>query len=43
MTAGGVQTDLDQFEEPTAEPDAPGPGGAGTTPQGGTPGQTPQT
>ncbi len=43
VTAGGVQTDLDQFEEPTAEPDAPEPGGAGTTPQGGTPGQTPQT
>ena len=43
VTAGGVQTDLDQFEEPTAEPDAPEPGGAGNTPQGGTPGQTPQT
>ena len=42
-TAGVAQSDinadLDQFEEPTAEPEAPAPGQAGTTPPGGTPGQ----
>ena len=34
-----IQADLDQFEEPTAEPNAPAPGQPGTTPPGGTPGQ----
>ena len=43
VTAGGLQSDLDQFSEPTADPDAPEPGAPGTGPQGGTPGQTPQT
>ena len=42
-TAGVAQSDinadLDQFEEPTAEPEAPAPGQPGTTPPGGTPGQ----
>jgi len=37
VTQSGISSDLDQFEEPTAEPDAPEPGGA----QPGQPGQTP--
>ena len=43
VTQSGISSDLDQFEEPTAEPDSPEPGGVqpgqpGTTPggQGGT-------
>ena len=44
VTQSGITSDLDQFEEPTAEPESPEPGGAqpgqpGTTPGGG--GQTP--
>ena len=40
VTQAGVTSDLDQFEEPTAEPEAPepgqpGPGAPGTTPGGG--------
>ena len=40
VTQAGVTSDLDQFEEPTADPEAPGPGTAppgtpGTTPGGG--------
>ena len=42
-TAGGAHSDRHadwaQVEEPTAEPEAPAPGQAGTTPPGGTPGQ----
>ena len=49
VTQSGISSDLDQFEEPTAEPEAPAPGqpapGApGTTPggaAGGTGGGTP--
>ena len=37
VTQAGISADLDQFEEPTAEPDAPEPG----SPQPGQPGQTP--
>jgi hypothetical protein len=37
VTQSGISSDLDQFEEPTADPDAPEPGGA----QPGQPGQTP--
>jgi len=37
ITQSGISSDLDQFEEPTAEPDAPEPG----SPQPGQPGQTP--
>jgi hypothetical protein len=37
VTQSGITSDLDQFEEPTAEPDAPEPG----APQPGMPGQTP--
>jgi hypothetical protein len=37
VTQSGISSDLDQFEEPTAEPDAPEPGGA----QPGQPGQGP--
>ena len=37
ITQSGISSDLDQFEEPTAEPDAPAPG----SPQPGQPGQTP--
>ena len=45
VTQSGISSDLDQFEEPTADPDAPEPGspqpGApGTTPGGQTPGGT---
>ena len=45
VTQSGISSDLDQFEEPTAEPDAPEPGGVqpgtpGTTPGGQTPGGT---
>ena len=40
VTKAGVSSDLDQFEEPTADPEAPapgtpGPGAPGTTPGGG--------
>ena len=37
ITQSGISSDLDQFEEPTADPDAPEPG----SPQPGGPGQTP--
>ena len=37
VTQSGISSDLDQFEEPTADTDAPEPGGA----QPGQPGQTP--
>ena len=37
VTQSGITSDLDQFEEPTAEPESPEPGGA----QPGQPGQTP--
>ena len=37
VTQSGISSDLDQFEEPTAEPDTPEPG----APQPGMPGQTP--
>ena len=37
VTQSGIAGDLDQFEEPNAEPDAPGPDTTG----GGGPGQTP--
>ena len=37
VTQAGISADLDQFEEPTADPDAPEPG----SPQPGQPGQTP--
>ena len=37
ITQSGIAGDLDQFEEPTASPDAPEPG----SPQPGQPGQTP--
>jgi len=37
VTQSGISSDLDQFEEPTADPDAPEPG----SPQPGQPGQTP--
>ncbi len=37
VTQSGISTDLDQFEEPTADPEAPEPG----SPQPGQPGQTP--
>jgi len=37
ITQSGITSDLDQFEEPTADPDAPEPG----SPQPGQPGQTP--
>jgi hypothetical protein len=37
VTQSGISSDLDQFEEPTADPDAPEPG----SPQPGGPGQTP--
>ena len=37
VTQSGISSDLDQFEEPTAEPEAPGPG----QPAPGTPGTTP--
>jgi len=45
ITQSGISSDLDQFEEPTAEPDAPAPGGVqpgqpGATPGGQTPGGT---
>ena len=45
VTQSGISSDLDQFEEPTADPDAPepeapGPGGPGQTPGGQTPGGT---
>mgnify|MGYP001396712425 FL=1 len=45
VTQSGISSDLDQFEEPTAEPDSPEPGGVqpgqpGTTPGGQTPGGT---
>ena len=39
ITQAGVTQDLDQFEEPTAEPEAPAPGTGPGTP--GTPGATP--
>ena len=37
VTQAGITSDLDQFEEPTAEPDSPSP----ESPQPGQPGQTP--
>jgi hypothetical protein len=37
VTQAGIAGDLDQFEDPTAEPEAPGP----DSPQPGQPGQTP--
>jgi hypothetical protein len=37
VTQSGISSDLDQFEEPTADPEAPEPG----SPQPGQPGQTP--
>jgi len=37
VTQAGIASDLDQFEEPTADPEAPSPEGTGQ----GTPGQTP--
>jgi hypothetical protein len=37
VSQAGITSDLDQFTEPTAEPDAPEPG----TPGQGAPGQTP--
>jgi len=37
VTQAGISSDLDQFEEPTADPEAPEPG----SPQPGQPGQTP--
>jgi hypothetical protein len=37
ITQSGISSDLDQFEEPTADPEAPEPG----SPQPGGPGQTP--
>ncbi len=37
VTQSGISSDLDQFEEPTAEPESPGP----DSPQPGQPGQTP--
>jgi hypothetical protein len=37
VTQSGISSDLDQFEEPTADPEAPNPDG----PQPNTPGQTP--
>jgi hypothetical protein len=37
VTQSGISTDLDQFEEPTADAEAPTPG----SPQPGQPGQTP--
>ena len=37
VTQAGIQSDLDQFAEPTADPEAPAP----EAPGGGTPGQTP--
>ena len=45
VTQSGISSDLDQFEEPTADPDAPepgspGPGQPGQTPGGQTPGGT---
>jgi hypothetical protein len=45
VTQSGISSDLDQFEEPTADADAPEPGGVqpgqpGTTPGGQTPGGT---
>ena len=41
VTSGGIQSDMDQFADPTAEPGAPEP--EGTQPQGGTPGTNPGT
>ena len=45
VTQSGISSDLDQFEDPTADPDAPepgspGPGQPGQTPGGQTPGGT---
>ena len=37
VTQAGISSDLDQFEEPTADPEAPTP----DSPQPGQPGQTP--
>jgi len=37
VTQSGISSDLDQFEEPVADADAPEPG----APQPGVPGQTP--
>ena len=37
VTQAGIQSDLDQFAEPTAEPESPNP----EAPAGGQPGQTP--
>ena len=37
VTQSGISSDLDQFEEPTADPEAPEPGAPGP----GAPGQTP--
>ena len=37
VTQAGITSDLDQFAEPTAEPESPEPG----APQPGQPGQTP--
>ena len=37
VTQSGISSDLDQFEEPTADPEAPEPG----LPQPGAPGTTP--
>ena len=41
VSKSGITSDLDQFEEPTAEPEAPQPGQPGQTTPGQTPGQTP--
>jgi hypothetical protein len=41
ISKAGITSDLDQFEEPTAEPEAPQPGQPGQTTPGQTPGQTP--
>jgi hypothetical protein len=38
VSQSDIRSDLDQFEEPTAEPEAPAPGQAGTAPPGGIPG-----
>ena len=40
VSQSDLTTDLDQFEEPTANPDAPAPGQPGTQPAGGIPGVT---
>ena len=40
VSQSDLTTDLDQFEEPTANPDAPAPGQPGTAPAGGIPGVT---